>query len=203
MVSRSVGTFATLACTNHKSWSQIIQYFNIKFCMIRFHVSCDQWLTCCGEVWRTKSVGPLRDKRHDRKLHHWNAALFRSKPKQAIMKHYLPLAHRRAPVAMATWRACANLSSASWIWLAAARGVSFSHRRLTSSTSVATDSTGSTASRQSNSVLSGGPAGVKIKTHYIFWYWMESLKVGYRFFQKRIRKRVGAEYQNKLVANQR
>ncbi len=28
------------------------------------------------------------------------------------------------------------------------------------------------------------------------------LKVGYVFFQKRFRKRVGAEYQNKLVANQ-
>lgn len=62
-------------------------------------------------------------------------------------KHHLPLAHRRAPVAMATWRACASLSRASWIWLAAERDVSFSQRRLTSSTSAATDSTGSTASR--------------------------------------------------------
>ncbi len=29
-----------------------------------------------------------------------------------------------------------------------------------------------------------------------------TLKVGYAFFQKCLRKRVGAEYQNKLVANQ-
>ncbi len=38
---------------------------------------------------------------------------------------------------------------------------------------------------------------------YKIYSWnMIYLKVGYVFFQKRFRKRVGAEYQNKLVANQ-